>query len=79
MTIYVTSVRISIVGPRSMSLIFRINFVMALALFYELILIKFYTNVKHDNIWDKLAFQHCKSMIKVTIAWREHSFPFVIV
>ena len=34
---------------------------MVLALFYELILIKLYTNVNNDNILDKLAFQRCSS------------------
>ena len=42
---------------------------MILASFCEWILIKLHTNDDCDNIWDKLAFQHCRSEFKVTVAF----------
>ena len=31
--------------------------------------ILFYTNVNSDSIWEKFAFQHYRSKIKVTVAY----------
>ena len=42
---------------------------MVLALFCELMLIKIHTNGNYDNILDKLAFQYCRSKIKVTVVY----------
>ena len=69
MTIYGTSVHFNNKGPRLRShAILGKNDVMVESFFSgELILIKLHTC--YDNIWDKFAFQHYRSKIKVTVAY----------
>ena len=69
MTIYWTSLQFSIVGPRSrLRMQIRKNWHDSNA-FYELISIELQININYDNIWDKFAFQHCRSKMEITVTY----------
>ena len=70
MTILWTKSSLRVLGPRSRSqwLCLGKHCHRASALIYRPILILYHTNIKYDNIFDKLNFESSRAKVKVTVA-----------
>ena len=70
MTTTSTSSSLSVLGPRSRSqwLFLEKHCHRSSAFIYRPILILFHTNVKYENILEKIGFDRSKAKVKVTVA-----------